>query len=290
MNVLVIGATGNVGREVVNALSLLNHNVNIVSGVRNVPRAKEALGEIEGVNYKRFDFDDFHTFESALSAIDIVFLLRPPHVTDIDKCFVPLFEAMKANHVNKVVFLSVQGAEKSKIIPHNKIEGLIKAYKFEAVHLRPSYFMQNLTTTLKADIEKGLIQLPSKEAKFNWIDIKDIGEVAARVIIEFDHYKGRAIELTGQNNMSFRSVIESINEELNLTLDYRNVNPVTYYRLKKSEGYEKGQIIVMLMLHLLPRFQKEPIISGHVKSITGHDPISIREFAKRNTELFRGLG
>jgi len=56
--------------------------------------------------------------------------------------------------VNQVVFLSVQGAEKSKVIPHNRIESLIIEYGMEYIFLRPGYFMQNLTTTLLPDIIK----------------------------------------------------------------------------------------------------------------------------------------
>lgn len=287
MNVLITGATGNVGREVIRALDSINHDINCIAGVRNLERARKSLSTYTNLEYRCFDFDDFNTFDEALTDIDIIFLLRPPHISDIEKYFVPLFNAMKNNEVNKVVFLSVQGAEKSKIIPHNKIEHLIDLYKFEFIHLRPSYFMQNLMTTLKSDILRGIIILPSKNAKFNWVDIRDIGDVAAELINRFREYQGQSIEITGLENISFPEVVSRINNNLGSSLEFKSVNPIKYYRLKKSEGYERGQIMVMMILHLLPRFQKEPLITNQVKMITGHEPITIEEFVCNNANALK---
>ncbi|HKL36465.1 MAG TPA: hypothetical protein VJ899_09270 [Salegentibacter sp.] len=49
-------------------------------------------------------------------------MLRPPQIADVDKIFVPLMEEIKQSSVKHIVFLSVQGVEKNKIIPHHKIE------------------------------------------------------------------------------------------------------------------------------------------------------------------------
>lgn len=88
-----------------------------------------------------------------MSGIDTIFLLRPPHLSDIDTYFKPLIFKIKDTNIKQIVFLSVQGAEKSKAIPHNKIERLINENELDFIFLRPSYFMQNLTTILIDDIK-----------------------------------------------------------------------------------------------------------------------------------------
>lgn len=284
-NILVTGATGNIGKEVIKSLISSHFEKNIIAGVRNVSRAKDSLSNSDGLEFRTFDFESPSTFKESLKNIDIIFLLRPPHISDIETIFTPLFEEMKSANVNKVVFLSVQGAEKSKIIPHNKIENLLNKYNFESVMLRPSYFMQNLTTTLYNDLKKKKIVLPSGNAKFNWIDIKDIGEVTATIISQFDAHRGEAIELTGLENLSYPNVIASINKILNANIKYKSVNPLKYYFIKKNEGYEKGQIIVMLLLHLIPRFQKEPNINTNIEKIIGRPPRSIIDFLHDNNNI-----
>lgn len=65
--------------------------------------------------------------------------------------------------------------------------------------------MQNLTTTLLSDIlEHQTITLLAGKAKFNWIDVDNIGEATALLINEFDAHKNKAFEITGRENMDFQ--------------------------------------------------------------------------------------
>ena len=285
--VLITGATGNIGLEVINYLTELKSSNEIFAGVRNIEKAKQIISERNRIEFVEFDFENPETFNKALKNIDRVFLLRPPHISDIEKFFKPLIESFKENKVRQVVFLSVQGAEKSSIIPHNKIEKLITSYGLEYIFLRPSYFMQNLTTTLLQDIkEKRKILLPSGKAKFNWIDIKNISETCAILLENFSDFKNQAIEITGYENENFKTVVDLINQHIKKTIRFESVNPLKFYRIKKRSGMAKGMIIVMLLLHFLPRFQKEPNISNFYENLTGKKPTNLKDFIKRESSKF----
>lgn len=280
--ILITGATGNIGREVIKSL-YDNHTMDeIVAGVRNIDKAKNEFKDYSQLNYVRFDFEDLTTFDNSLDNIDCIFLLRPPHISDIDTYFKPLINKIKNTKTKQVMFLSVQGAETSKVIPHNKIERLITDSGLDFIFLRPSYFMQNLITTLQTDIQdKQRIILPAGKAKFNWIDINNIGEVAAKLITDFDNYKNRAIELTGYENLDFYEVTDLINKTINSALRFDNANPFRFYRIKKKDGLNKGMIIVMILLHFLPRFQSKPKISDFYEQLTGKKPTTLRDFIIR---------
>lgn len=286
MKILITGATGNVGIEVIRHLFQRNTQNEIIAGVRSVQKAKTQLAAYPHLYFRSFDFEDSTTFSTALKEIDLVFLLRPPHIADIQKYFIPLIQEIKDSTVKGVVFLSVQGAEKSKVIPHNKIEQLLSAYEVSSVLLRPSYFMQNLTTTLLSEIQqKGQITLPSGYAPFNWVDVQDIGEVAAITLEHFDRHAHKIYEITGFENIAFPEVVDRINTLTQQKLKYRSVNPISFYFKKRKEGIEKGKILVMLLLHFLPRFQKAPRISSHYEELTGKKPTTISAFIKREQEL-----
>ncbi len=280
-NILITGATGNTGFEVIRFLTGKNASNKIFAGVRNTDKAKIIFKDYPGINFVHFDFEDFETFDNALKDVDRVFLLRPPHISKIE-IFKTLIETMKNNNIKEVVFLSVQGAEKSKIIPHNKIERLINAFGLDFIFVRPGYFMQNLTTTLAGDIRfKREIILPSGNAKFNWIDVENIGEAIAVLLDKFDDYKNQAFELTGLENENFGNVTRLINNVISKPLQYRNVNPFRFYCIKKREGMVKRMIIVMILLHFLPRFQKEPQISDFYERLTGKKPTDLKTFIER---------
>ncbi len=286
-NILITGATGNTGFEVIRFLHTIGTSDKIIAGVRNLEKAKIVFKNYPKLDYVLFDFENPDTFDNALKGIDRVFLLRPPQISDVNKYFKPLVETIKKNNINEIVFLSVQGAEKSKVIPHNKIERLINEYEFDYIFIRPSYFMQNLTTTLIDDIKtKREIILPAGKAKFNWVDIENIGEAGAILLDRFDVYKNNAFEITGLENESFEKVTSLINNSINNPIKYRNVNPFRFYRIKKKEGMQKGLIIVMILLHFLKRFQKEPGISDFYEQLTGKKPTNLKTFIEREMQQF----
>jgi hypothetical protein len=59
-----------------------------------------------------------------------------------------------------------------------------------------------------------------------------------------------------------------------------------FYRIKRKEELPKGKILVMFMLHFLPRFQKEPHISGFYEQLTGKKPTPLKAFIKREGNTF----
>lgn len=285
--ILITGATGNIGLEVIRFLTSMDTSHKIVVGVRNIEKAKSALKDYPNLAYVFFDFEDPKTFDKALAGIDRVFLLRPPHISDVDKYFRPLVSAIKDNNIHQILFISVQGAEKSKVIPHNKIERLIKESGLNYIFLRPSYFMQNLTSTLMEDIKsKREIILPAGKARFNWIDIENIAESAAILLDHFEEYKDQALEITGLENENFENVTSRINDIIKKPIKYRNVSPFRFYSIKKQQGMVTGMVIVMILLHFLPRFQKEPKISHVYERLTGKKPTSLVAFFEREKSMF----
>ncbi len=286
--ILITGATGNIGAAVIQSLFDKSTEHTIIAGVRDVERAKKQLGSFEKLKYKVFDFEDSSTYQNALQNIDTVFLLRPPHISDVSRYFKPLLEEVREQGIRNIVFLSVQGVEKSKVIPHNKIERLIREQGFDFIFLRPSYFMQNLTTTLADDIKnKREIILPAGNARFNWVDANDVGEVAALMLDQFSSYRNKSFDITGYENMTFGEVTSLINAELTgQPVAYRRKGPIQFYLLKKAQGVKPGYIFVLLMLHYLPRFQKEPEVSVFFEELTGKKPCTVQEFIKREINHF----
>lgn len=280
--ILVTGATGNVGSEVIHFLSEYKPKLQTIAAVRNVDKAKDTFKEYPSLSFRRFDVENTDTFKTAFHGVDILFLLRPPHISDVDKSFRPLLNSAKESGIKNIVFLSVQGAEKSKVIPHNKIERLIKENEFNYIFIRPSYFMQNLTTTLLPEIaQKKSITLPSGNAKFNWVDTKNIGEASAQLLLNFEKNQNRPFEITGTENKSFSEVSKLITELTGEKITYKSINPISFYFKKKTEGTKSGFAVVMTILHFLPRFQNEPLISKDYFKLTGKNPTTLQEFIKR---------
>ena len=286
-NILITGATGNIGQSMIRSLFSQGTQDHILAGVRNIKKARTIFADFPKLDYVEFDFEAQETFQPALTHIDTVFLLRPPHISDVDKFFKPLIAQLGESHVKQVLFISVQGVEASRVIPHNKIEAQIVASGLDYIFLRPSYFMQNLTTTLRSDIQnRHMVFLPAGNAKFNWVDIENIGEASALLIKKFDEYRNQAIEITGDENENFESVIKLVNEVTRGEIKYIDSNPLWYYVKKRQEGIGRGMIFVMILLHFLPRFQKAPRISAFYQTLTGKKTTTLKQFIEREKDAF----
>ena len=274
--VLITGATGNVGLEVIKSLEKIPHDLLIFAGVRDVIKDGEKIAKFEGRPI-HFDFEDASTYH-ALSKCDILFLLRPPQISDTEKYFKPLIDSAKTFGVKHIIFLSVQGVENSSIIPHHKIEKMIVESGIPFTFLRPAYFMQNFTTTLHRDIVNRKIFLPAGEAKFTLIDVRDIGKVAAKIITEIGSHVNSAYDLTCNQKLTFKEMAGKLSEGLGEKINFESPNLLRFFLRKKKEGVTFGYILVLIMLHYLPRFQDIPPISNWVEKITGDKPIEFNQF------------
>jgi uncharacterized protein YbjT (DUF2867 family) len=280
--VLITGATGNVGSEVIEALSKLKHNLELFAGIRDFKEDSKNLAN-KNIQFVKFDFTDISTYETALNNCDILFLLRPPQISDIEKYFKPIINTCEEKGVKHIVFLSVQGVEKSKIIPHHKIEKLIVDSKIPYTFLRPAYFMQNFTTTLRNDlVNKKLIYLPAGQAKFTLIDVRDIGTVSASILTNISTHINKSYELTNHEKLTFAEMAEILSTNLGTEIQFKSPNLLSFFFAKRMENIPTMLILVMIMLHYLPRFQQEPKISEWVEKITDQAPTTFKQFIRDN--------
>jgi len=286
-NVLITGATGNVGYEVIRSLNTMDHGLRITVGVRDLNQELSMRPE-RAIDKVHFDFMDPTTYAAALRGCDTLFLLRPPAISAVKTYFAPLIAAAKVEGVKHIVFLSVQGVEKSRIIPHHRIEQLIVESGIPHTFLRPAYFMQNFTTTLRRElVERKRIFLPAGKAHFTLIDIRDIGAVAALVITAPSSYLNRALELTSAAPMGFQEMADELGRVLGITITYRSPNLLAFYLAQRKDGVPAAMILVLIMLHFLPRFQQEPAVTDVVGDIIGRAPISFTQFVRDHVAQLR---
>ena len=283
--VLITGATGNVGIEVINSLSKLSHQLDIYAGVRDINTDKKQFANYK-LKYLLFDFTDLDTYKPALVGCDILFLMRPPQISEVKKYFKPIIDTCLEIGVKHIVFLSVQGVEKSNIIPHHKIEKLIVKSKISHTFLRPAYFMQNFTTTLHAElVTNRRIYLPAGKAKFTLVDVRDIGAVSANILTNVSQHINNSYELTCKENLTFLQMSNTLSRCLGITIKFKSPNLIDFFLTKTKEKTPTMLILVMIMLHYFPRFQKEPEVSNWVEKLTNRRPISFEQFVNDNKKL-----
>lgn len=280
--ILVTGATGQVGSAVIAALRQVDGIV-VRAGVRDTTSLAAKWNDKARVQPVAFDFTDRTSQDAALADCDSLFLLRPPQLTGD---FSDLIARARDHGVGHIVFLSVQGAQNNRLIPHHKIEQRLITSGVPYTLLRPAYFMQNFTSTLHDElVRRHRIFLPAGHARFTLVDVDDIGRVAATVLTQAGtRHHAQAYTLTSQTPLTFKQMAEQLTAGLGTPISYESPNPWHFYRTLRHDGRKRGLILVMLLLHIQPRFTGTLPVTDTVAELTGQAPTEFAQFVEAHRD------
>ncbi len=273
--VLVTGATGNVGREVVRALQ--TRNIRARAAERDPTRARAMFGEeVEAVP---LDFRDRTTFSCADGA-DALFLLRPPAIADVDATLLPFIDEARRLGVRHVVFLSVAGAEKNRLVPHHAVERhLMKTTGWTI--LRPGFFAQNFGDAYRQDIvDDARVYVPAGRGRAAFIDVRDVAEVASLAFASPAEHDGNAYTLTGPEAIDFTTAASLLSEGLGRTIRYVPASIVGYIRHLRARRMPWAQVAVQTVLHAGLRLGQAKRVDPTLQRLLGRKPRTLREYVQ----------
>ncbi len=176
MTILVTGATGNVGRQVV------EHLVKRGADVRALVRDPSKADFPAGVSVVQGDFLDVDSLRNAISGVSTLFLLSAVVPDEFTQALIALNVARSAG-IERIVYLSVIHADVYVNVPHFAgkfgVERMIEQMDFKATILRPAYFIQNDLTVKDVITGYGAYPMPIGPKGLAMIDVRDIAEIAA---------------------------------------------------------------------------------------------------------------
>ncbi len=282
--ILLTGASGNVGIETLRSLLKLSarSEFDIIAALRSPSKAAQEIAD-KANEVVALDFADAATFKAALNGVSRVLLVRPPQLADADTFFSPFISAMKQAGVRQVVFLSLQGVENNPLTPHHKIEKLIVESGLPFTFLRPSFFMQNLSTTHRDEIRfRNELFIPAGNGRTSFIDVRDIGAVAALALTNTTgDYLNRAVELTGLEALPYDEVARILTDILGRKITYRNPSIIRFIWQKwRNEHLPFGFTMVMVALYTVAKLGRADGLTNTTAQLLGRRPYSFRQFAE----------
>ncbi|GAT66967.1 NAD(P)H-binding protein [Planomonospora sp. ID91781] len=278
--IVVTGATGNVGRVLVEALSAAGERVTAVS------RGTSPVSVPEGVRYRQADLAEPETLRPVVDGARALFLLVAGAGAHLDPG--AILDVAKAGGVARLVLLSSQAAgTRPRSVSHAPLRGIEDAVRRSGAAwtiLRPGGFASNAYAWAESVRTRGTVAAPFGDVGLPVVDPADIGEVAAAVLRE-DRHAGRIYELTGPALTTPRQRAGIIGEALG--------RPVRFVDQTRAEA--RAQMV---------RFMPEPVadgtldilgdptpeerrISPHTEQILGRPPRGFDEWARRHAHAFR---
>jgi uncharacterized protein YbjT (DUF2867 family) len=287
--ILITGATGTVGSEVVKQLSAKGENIIVKAAARSA--TDNTFENLNRVQVVQLDYDKPDTLAVALKGVDKLFLLTPFQSNMVDLTSNLVSEAKKAK-VKYIAKQSVMGADAEPgITPgrlHRQAEKIIEESGIPFTFLRPNFFMQNFVNYYSNLIRsQGAFYMPAGDAKVSFVDVRDIAAVAVKSLINDNQQKGRTYNITGGEALSYGQAAEILSKAVGKKINYVNVTDQDARKGMKDMSMDEWTIKSMIELFEITRAGYVSEISPIVEQVTGNKPITFSQFAKDYAGAFK---
>ncbi|WP_028004415.1 SDR family oxidoreductase [Sinorhizobium meliloti] len=284
MTILVTGATGRVGRHVVDQLIARNADVRVL--VRDPAKANFS----SNVEVVQGDMLDIDAFRQAFNGVRTLFLLNAVAGDEFTQAIIALNIAREAG-VERVVYLSVFDADRAVNVPHFAVkfgaERMLEAMGFSATILRPAYFIDNEVMIKDVIFHHGAYPMPIGSKGVAMVDARDIAEVAASELVRRDRASEKlpseTINLVGPDTLTGTDLATIWSDTLGRPVVYGGDDP---------SGFEQNLVNIMPkwmayeMRLMAERYVSDGMVpqAGDVERLTrilGRPLHSYREFASQ---------
>ncbi|MCS3843621.1 SDR family oxidoreductase [Microbacterium sp. AK031] len=243
MTILITGATGQLGRLVID--SLLTRGADpqtIVAGARNLSKAADLAAR--GIRVVTLDYDDAASVSAALDGVDSVLLISGSEVGKRTPQHKAVIDAAKAAGVTKLVYTSAPKATTSDLVlapEHKATEELIAASGIPAVILRNNWYTENYVESVSQAASTGVLAASAGDGKVASASRRDFADAAAVVLLEDGHI-GEVYELGGDVAWDFSELAAAIAEVVGRPVEYKALSSEEHAAGLAAAGLDDGTI------------------------------------------------
>ena len=279
--IAVAGATGRVGAAL--TVALADSPVRVRALTRD-PAAADFPASIE---IRAVDFDDAASLRSALEGIERLFISHGTSPRQVAN-EIALIDAAVASGVRHIVKLSVLGPP-SRRHPadwHMEIEAHLATQSVGYTVLRPGPFADILRRAAAA-VSRGAWSGAAGNGTVNFIDTRDVADVARVALLDGDLDAQRAYHLTGSKAWSMAEIAQELSALLGRPVTYSHRTPAEHRAALIAAG--ANDFVADLMLGIDRAFRDSAFAeySTTVEQLTGHAPRPLTHWLRENIALFR---
>lgn len=240
MTILVTGATGNLGRLIIE--SLIERGAepqSIIAGARDVGKAADL-----GVRVVHLDYTEPASITTALEGVDTVVLVSGSEVGQRVAQHRAVVDAAKAAGISKIVYTSAPKATTSDLIlapEHKATEELIASSDIPAVILRNNWYTENYAADLARAADTGVLAAGVGDGRVASASRKDFAEAAAVVALE-DGHTGEVYELGGDVAWNYADLAAAISEITGRPVEYRPLTSEEQSAALTAAGLDEGTV------------------------------------------------
>ncbi len=277
--ILVTGATGMVGKELVQQLLEMDQPVRVVT--RDARKVAHLGGRVEVVVG---DLNNPETLQAAMAGVERMFLVTLELQQDLNA-----LEAAKRAGVQQIVKLSTLEASEHTLQVgkwHYEREELVRASGL-GTFLRPGMFMSNTVAWWASSIkQQGAVYFPGGKGRVAPIDPRDIAAVAAVTLTQPGH-AGKAYELTGPELLCVGEMVQIISRVLGKPIKYVDIPPFAAKLWMLQSGMDKSLVGALVEMMVALRKNQGAQLTDTVQQVTGRPARTFEAWCSEHIAAFQ---
>jgi uncharacterized protein YbjT (DUF2867 family) len=282
--ILITGATGTVGSEVVKRLSAEGVQVRAVT--RNPGKAD--IIRLPQVEVVKGDFEDADSIHRACAGMDRAFLVtNSTERTEHQQiAFTRLAHQSGVRHIVKLSQLHADASAPGRFLRyHAAVEAAIRASGLTFTFLRPNLYMQGLLNFRQSIQEKSAFFAAAGNARISAVDVRDLADVAVAALTGSQH-DNKSYALTGPDALTFTEMAHQVSRAVGRTITFVDVPPESMRAALADLGFPAWQADGLLEEFAMYRRGEAAGVEPGVREALGRPPRSFGEFARDYAPLF----
>ena len=238
----ITGATGQLGRLVIENLKRKVAEENLVALVRTPEKASDL-----GIETRAFDYEKPESLAGALQGIDHLLLISGNEVGKRRQQHENVIKAAQQAGVKWIVYTSLLHADWSTLSlaeEHKATEDALKASGIAYTILRNGWYTENYTSSVPGTVKAGVLLGSAGEGKISSATREDFAEAAA-VVLTSENQEGKVYELAGDNYFTLTDLAAEISRQTGKEIPYKNLPETEYAEMLKSFGLPEGMAKVI---------------------------------------------
>jgi len=246
MKIAITGATGQLGKLIIEALLKEIDASNIIALVRDENKAKDL--ENKGIELRPFDYDLPETLVPALQGVDKLLLISANEVGRRTPQHKAVVDAAIEAHVPYIAYTSLLRANTNLLAlakEHRETESLIQQSGLQYTFLRNNWYNENYISNIQQVVEHGVLYGSALDSKISSASRQDYAEAAAKILTSEGH-EGKIYELAGSNSFTLNDLAAYVTQASAKSVVYQNISPEDYLAALVGLGLPDGsaQVIV----------------------------------------------
>lgn len=238
--IAITGASGKLGRLVIESLLTKTDGENIVALVRDPSKVEDL--KAKGIHIRQADYNQPETMASALAGIQKLLLISSSEVGSRAQQHQTVIDAAKNAGVGFLAYTSLLKADTSPMAlahEHKVTEAMIKKSEIPATILRNGWYSENYTESIEVALTHGAVAGAAENGQFNTATRKDYAEAAATVLTTDGHI-GKVYELAGDNGFTLSNYADEVSRLSGKEIVYANMSGEDFAGMLVQVGLPEG--------------------------------------------------